>query len=54
MQEAIDKEIHDLQEERKRRAKERQLRKVVAEKAAANDISPVLEQTKQAKMQEFR
>lgn len=43
----MEKELRELEGERKRRLKEKQLRKVVAEKAAANDSTPTLKETNQ-------
>ena len=50
----MEKELKEQEEERKRRLKEKQLRKVVAEKAAANDNTPTLKETNQLKIQEYK
>ena len=51
----MEKELRELEEERKKRLKEKPaLRKVVAEKAAANDSTPTLKETNQLKIQEYR
>ena len=50
----MEQELKELEEERKRKQKEKQLRKIVSQKAAANDNTPTLKETNQLKIQEYR
>ena len=47
-------ELAELEAERKRRLKEKQLKKVIQEKALANDQSVDLRQHKHNKLKEYR
>ena len=54
MQQQIESEIKELEEERKRRLKEKQLQRVITEKALANDQTADLKIQQARKLKEYK
>ena len=54
MQQQIEREIKELEEERKRRLKEKQLQRSITEKALANDQTTDLKRHQAQKLKEYR
>ncbi len=54
MEKQMEKELAELEAERARRLKEKKMRRFVAEKAAANDLTSTLKQSNKDKLKEYK
>ena len=54
LQRQIDRELAELEQERRKRLREKELKRVISKKAAANDLTMELRKSKDEKLQEHR